>query len=77
MTQLPQTAIQTMLGCRYPIIQTVSMGWVATPGTGGWHQATPAWLLASWRPKPSRARRRGRAGWIEKVRSLTDEAAPA
>jgi NAD(P)H-dependent flavin oxidoreductase YrpB (nitropropane dioxygenase family) len=30
MTQLPQTAIQKMLGCRYPIIQT-AMGWVATP----------------------------------------------
>ncbi len=30
MTHLPQTAIQKMLGCRYPIIQT-AMGWVATP----------------------------------------------
>jgi NAD(P)H-dependent flavin oxidoreductase YrpB (nitropropane dioxygenase family) len=30
MTTLPQTAIQKMLGCRYPIIQT-AMGWVATP----------------------------------------------
>ena len=30
MVQLPQTAIQKMLGCRYPIIQT-AMGWVATP----------------------------------------------
>jgi len=30
MTQLPQTAIQKMLGSRYPIIQT-AMGWVATP----------------------------------------------
>jgi NAD(P)H-dependent flavin oxidoreductase YrpB (nitropropane dioxygenase family) len=30
MTALPRTAIQTMLGCRYPIIQT-AMGWVATP----------------------------------------------
>jgi NAD(P)H-dependent flavin oxidoreductase YrpB (nitropropane dioxygenase family) len=30
MTGLPQTAIQTMLGSRYPIIQT-AMGWVATP----------------------------------------------
>ena len=30
MVTLPQTAIQKMLGCRYPIIQT-AMGWVATP----------------------------------------------
>ncbi len=30
MTHLPQTAIQKMLGSRYPIIQT-AMGWVATP----------------------------------------------
>jgi NAD(P)H-dependent flavin oxidoreductase YrpB (nitropropane dioxygenase family) len=30
MTQIPRTAIQEMLGSRYPIIQT-AMGWIATP----------------------------------------------
>ena len=48
MTTLPQTAIQKMLGCRYPIIQT-AMGWVATPELVAGEPATRA-PSASSRP---------------------------
>jgi NAD(P)H-dependent flavin oxidoreductase YrpB (nitropropane dioxygenase family) len=68
MTQLPQTAIQTMLGCRYPIIQT-AMGWVATPElVAGTSNAGGFGFLAAG---VMRADEVGPA--IEKVRSLTDK----
>src|SRR5579859_3035155 len=68
MVTLPQTAIQKMLGCRYPIIQT-AMGWVATPelvaGTcnAGGIGFLAAGLMRSDEVGPA----------IEKVRSLTDK----
>ena len=68
MTQLPQTAIQKMLGCRYPIIQT-AMGWVATPElVAGTSNAGGFGFLAAG---VMRADEVGPA--IEKVRSLTDK----
>ena len=68
MTQLPQTAIQTMLGCRYPIIQT-AMGWVATPElVAGTSNAGGFGFLAAG---VMRADEVGPA--IDKVRSLTDK----
>src|SRR5882757_7865525 len=68
MTQLPQTAIQTMLGCRYPIIQT-AMGWVATPElVAGTSNAGGFGFLAAG---VMRADEVGPA--IEKVRSMTDK----
>jgi NAD(P)H-dependent flavin oxidoreductase YrpB (nitropropane dioxygenase family) len=68
MTHLPQTAIQTMLGCRYPIIQT-AMGWVATPElvAGTSNAGAFGFLAAGVLP----ADEVGPA--IEKVRSLTDK----
>jgi NAD(P)H-dependent flavin oxidoreductase YrpB (nitropropane dioxygenase family) len=68
MVQLPQTAIQKMLGCRYPIIQT-AMGWVATPelvaGTcnAGGFGFLAAGVMRADEVGPS----------IDKVRSLTDK----
>jgi NAD(P)H-dependent flavin oxidoreductase YrpB (nitropropane dioxygenase family) len=68
MTHLPQTAIQTMLGCRYPIIQT-AMGWVATPElVAGTSNAGGFGFLAAG---VMRADEVGPA--IEKVRSMTDK----
>jgi NAD(P)H-dependent flavin oxidoreductase YrpB (nitropropane dioxygenase family) len=68
MVQLPQTAIQKMLGCRYPIIQT-AMGWVATPElVAGTSNAGGFGFLAAG---VMRADEVGPA--IEKVRSLTDK----
>ncbi len=68
MVQLPQTAIQTMLGCRYPIIQT-AMGWVATPElVAGTSNAGGFGFLAAG---VMRADEVGPA--IEKVRSMTDK----
>jgi NAD(P)H-dependent flavin oxidoreductase YrpB (nitropropane dioxygenase family) len=68
MTHLPQTAIQKMLGCRYPIIQT-AMGWVATPElVAGTSNAGAFGFLAAG---VMRADEVGPA--IDKVRSLTDK----
>ena len=68
MVTLPQTAIQKMLGCRYPIIQT-AMGWVATPElVAGTSNAGGFGFLAAG---VMRADEVGPA--IEKVRSLTDK----
>lgn len=68
MVQLPQTAIQKMLGCRYPIIQT-AMGWVATPElVAGTSNAGGFGFLAAG---VMRADEVGPA--IEKVRSMTDK----
>jgi len=68
MVQLPQTAIQKMLGCRYPIIQT-AMGWVATPElVAGTCNAGGIGFLAAG---VMRADEVGPA--IDKVRSLTDQ----
>jgi NAD(P)H-dependent flavin oxidoreductase YrpB (nitropropane dioxygenase family) len=68
MTHLPQTAIQTMLGCRYPIIQT-AMGWVATPElVAGTSNAGAFGFLAAG---VMRADEVGPA--IDKVRSMTDK----
>jgi NAD(P)H-dependent flavin oxidoreductase YrpB (nitropropane dioxygenase family) len=68
MTHLPQTAIQNMLGCRYPIIQT-AMGWVATPElvAGTSNAGAFGFLAAGVLP----ADEVGPA--IDKVRSLTDK----
>ena len=68
MTHLPQTAIQTMLGCRYPIIQT-AMGWVATPElvAGTSNAGAFGFLAAGVLP----ADEVGPA--IDKVRSMTDK----
>jgi NAD(P)H-dependent flavin oxidoreductase YrpB (nitropropane dioxygenase family) len=68
MTHLPQTAIQKMLGCRYPIIQT-AMGWVATPElvAGTSNAGAFGFLAAGVLP----ADEVGPA--IDKVRSLTDK----
>jgi NAD(P)H-dependent flavin oxidoreductase YrpB (nitropropane dioxygenase family) len=68
MTHLPQTAIQTMLGCRYPIIQT-AMGWVATPElvAGTSNAGAFGFLAAGVMP----ANEVGPA--IDKVRSMTDK----
>jgi len=68
MVTLPQTAIQKMLGCRYPIIQT-AMGWVATPElVAGTSNAGGFGFLAAG---VMRADEVGPA--IEKVRSMTDK----
>jgi NAD(P)H-dependent flavin oxidoreductase YrpB (nitropropane dioxygenase family) len=68
MVTLPQTAIQKMLGCRYPIIQT-AMGWVATPElVAGTCNAGGIGFLAAG---VMRADEVGPA--IDKVRSLTDQ----
>jgi NAD(P)H-dependent flavin oxidoreductase YrpB (nitropropane dioxygenase family) len=68
MVTLPQTAIQKMLGCRYPIIQT-AMGWVATPElVAGTCNAGGIGFLAAG---VMRADEVGPA--IDKVRSLTDK----
>jgi len=68
MVHLPQTAIQTMLGCRYPIIQT-AMGWVATPElVAGTSNAGGFGFLAAG---VMRADEVGPA--IDKVRSMTDK----
>jgi NAD(P)H-dependent flavin oxidoreductase YrpB (nitropropane dioxygenase family) len=68
MATLPQTAIQKMLGCRYPIIQT-AMGWVATPElVAGTCNAGGIGFLAAG---VMRADEVGPA--IDKVRSLTDQ----
>ena len=68
MTHLPQTAIQTMLGCRYPIIQT-AMGWVATPElVAGTSNAGAFGFLAAGVMKAEEV---GPA--IDKVRSMTDK----
>jgi NAD(P)H-dependent flavin oxidoreductase YrpB (nitropropane dioxygenase family) len=68
MTHLPQTAIQKMLGCRYPIIQT-AMGWVATPElvAGTSNAGAFGFLAAGVLP----ADEVGPA--IDKVRSMTDK----
>jgi len=68
MVTLPQTAIQKMLGCRYPIIQT-AMGWVATPElVAGTCNAGGIGFLAAG---VMRADEVGPA--IDKVRSMTDK----
>jgi NAD(P)H-dependent flavin oxidoreductase YrpB (nitropropane dioxygenase family) len=68
MVTLPQTAIQKMLGCRYPIIQT-AMGWVATPElVAGTSNAGGFGFLAAG---VMRADEVGPA--IDKVRSMTDK----
>ena len=68
MVTLPQTAIQKMLGCRYPIIQT-AMGWVATPElVAGTCNAGGIGFLAAG---VMRADEVGPA--IDKVRSMTDQ----
>lgn len=68
MVTLPQTAIQKMLGCRYPIIQT-AMGWVATPElVAGTCNAGGIGFLAAG---VMRADEVGPA--IDRVRSLTDQ----
>jgi NAD(P)H-dependent flavin oxidoreductase YrpB (nitropropane dioxygenase family) len=68
MVTLPQTAIQTMLGCRYPIIQT-AMGWVATPElVAGTCNAGGFGFLAAG---VMRADEVGPA--IDQVRALTDK----
>ncbi|MDB5396400.1 MAG: Enoyl-[acyl-carrier-protein] reductase [Rhodospirillales bacterium] len=68
MTHLPQTAIQTMLGCRYPIIQT-AMGWVATPElVAGTSNAGAFGFLAAGVMKADEV---GPA--IDRVRSMTDK----
>jgi NAD(P)H-dependent flavin oxidoreductase YrpB (nitropropane dioxygenase family) len=68
MVTLPQTAIQTMLGCRYPIIQT-AMGWVATPElVAGTSNAGGFGFLAAG---VMRADEVGPA--IDQVRALTDK----
>jgi NAD(P)H-dependent flavin oxidoreductase YrpB (nitropropane dioxygenase family) len=68
MVTLPQTAIQKMLGCRYPIIQT-AMGWVATPElVAGTSNAGGFGFLAAG---VMRADEVGPA--IQKVRSMTDK----
>jgi NAD(P)H-dependent flavin oxidoreductase YrpB (nitropropane dioxygenase family) len=67
MTTLPQTAIQKMLGCRYPIIQT-AMGWVATPElVAGTCNAGGIGFLAAGVMKAEEV---GPA--IDRVRALTD-----
>jgi NAD(P)H-dependent flavin oxidoreductase YrpB (nitropropane dioxygenase family) len=68
MVTLPQTAIQKMLGCRYPIIQT-AMGWVATPElVAGTCNAGGIGFLAAG---VMRAEEVGPA--IDKVRTMTDK----
>jgi len=68
MVHLPQTAIQKMLGCRYPIIQT-GMGWIATPElvAGTCNAGGFGFLSAAVLP----ANEVGPA--IDKVRSLSDK----
>jgi NAD(P)H-dependent flavin oxidoreductase YrpB (nitropropane dioxygenase family) len=68
MVQLPQTAIQKLLGCRYPIIQT-GMGWVATPRlvAGTSNAGGFGFLSAAVLP----ANEVGPA--IDEVRSMTDK----
>jgi len=68
MVTLPQTAIQKMLGCRYPIIQT-AMGWVATPElVAGTCNAGGIGFLAAGVMRADEV-----GPEIDKVRSMTDK----